>query len=179
MKRKIVAAAALMLLTGISSAAVLESFGTVSGSADVKPALKVTEVLADSSSATGEKVEVYNPSDASVNLTEFKVSDGFDRNRTLAGLNGTSIDSNEYAVIVESDYSGSYQNDVSYFSVASGIGNGLADNDGKINIWSDDETRIDSFSYLDCEEGESTKRLNLEGTDKECGSTAFGTGDLQ
>lgn len=63
--------AAVLLLTGVSGAAVLESFGTVTGSADVKPALEIVEVYDsnDTVAIINNREEVFDSGSYNVVLT--------------------------------------------------------------------------------------------------------------
>lgn len=158
----------------------IESFGTVSGTADVKPALKISEVLYDTTNNgdDGEIVEIYNPSDAAVDLTEFDISDT-DKNDSLTALNDSEIQSGGYAVILEEDYNTSFEDGVNYFEAEGAIGNGLANSGETLRIWSD-SVQIDSVTYDgDCDEGNSTHRASVSSKSLECGFPTLGEGDLE
>lgn len=167
--RTLIVGFAALLLLGAGSASVLDSFGTISGTASVEPALKISEVSVD---GTDELIEVYNPSDSPVTLTDYDVFEG--SSRALTAENSSEIGSGEVAVVVEEDYTPEYVDGVNYFTASAIV---LADSDsGKISIRTKEGFIVDEISYTgEC--GDTTNnyhRLNLQSSEMECNADSIG-----
>jgi hypothetical protein len=138
---KAVAALGALALVGAGSAVVLESFGTVSGTADVKPAIKIVEVdyLSDSGA---EYVKLYNPSSADVKLDGWKISD-IEGTDTVSDL---TIPSKGNAMIIE-DSANTTDRTLPNFETVDDIGAGLANSPDKVFL--EDGIEVDSVDFTD------------------------------
>lgn len=169
---KVLAALGIFALAGAGSAVVLESFGTISGTADVKPALRISEVKYGGSN---ERLEIYNPSDASVNLTKYDID--YDTERGLEAINSTEIGSGEIAVVVEGGYQPDYVSGVNYFNASTLTFVDTPDSSQKLRIETEDNSLvIDEVTYSsECGSSESYHRISVENSTLICDSKSVGS----
>jgi len=167
--------AGLLLVLGISSASALDSFGTISGEASVEPALGISEI---DYQGFDEAVEIYNPSDRSINLTSYEL---FDRSlesknqiRELEAINSSELDPESFAIIVEGGYEPKYVGEVNYYNAST---LSLTDDGEIVGIQTEDgEVVIDEIEYTsECSDSDDTyHRKSLTGERLECDSKNFG-----
>ena len=175
---KLFAVFGALALVGAGSATLLDVFGTVSGTADVKPALKVSEVDYEGSD---EAVEIYNPSDGNVDLTNYNIHYD-DQVKVLTAINQSStIYSEGLAVIVESDYSGDYSEEyngenVNYFEVDR---MSLTEGGSSVGLLTTGSSSlvIDNVSYSSsCNpETESYHRTSVQDSNLDCDTPSIGS----
>ncbi len=164
---KVLAALGVLALAGAGSAVVLESFGTITGTADVKPAIKIVEVDYESQSGT-EYVKLYNPSDADVSLGSWKVSDG-DSDDEISGL---TIPSKSYALLL-GEPANTTDRDIPNYDKFNAIGSGLANSGDKVFLEASSELEIDSVVFTDDPCDGKTLSVDWETGDKSCVDTSY------
>lgn len=166
----------LMFILGASSSA-LNNFGSLTGKATIEPALKVTELKSElQDNETAEKIEIYNSSPISVDLTSYTISDG--ANNTLNAVNQTDIPSKTHAVLIPDSYDGKYRKNVYYFRAGSAFS--LANSGDIASIWSGDKSLIDYVSYSEsCGEIETLQRKSLTSNSFVCTEETLGSGEYQ
>jgi len=156
-------AAAVVVVAG-TGAAVVDAYGGIGGTANVYPAIEITEVMANPSNDTGEEyVEVYNPSNADIDLKDWTVADDTDKNQDLLdGYNDSSatIPSQSYAVITDADTSLSVS--VTHLSTGDdAIGDGLGNDGETVYLLHSDGEDIDQVTYPgNCSESASYQKTS-------------------
>ena len=112
--------------------------------------LVITEVMANASDeATGEYIEVYNPSTGDIDLAGLVIYDGASSD-TLVSFNSfsTLLGPGEHGLILDESYAFDYYlpADVVVVSAGKTLGNGLSTSDSVTLYDADGSTVIDSFS---------------------------------
>lgn len=164
---KVLAALGVLALAGVGSAVVLESFGTISGTADVKPAIKIVEVDYESQSGA-EYVKLYNPSNADVSLDEWKVSDG-DSDDKISNLN---IPSEGYALLLGKP-ANTTDRDIPNYEKFNAIGSGLANSGDKVFLEASTGLEIDSVDFTHDPCDGRTLSVDWETGEKSCVDTSY------
>jgi len=181
---KIFAVFGALALVGAGSATLLDVFGTVSGTADVKPAVKIMEVQYNpSDESSQEYVKVKNLADTRVDLVNWEIKDN-DTADTLSEFNSTyttSLASGEIAYITEDEANADVKVDTKIVRLATdnGIGSaGLANSGEVITLKHPDGVITSSIDYLeaDCTESESYQRDRYD-TSFGCATASIGGGN--
>ena len=147
---KLFAAFGALALVGAGSATLLAVYGTVSGTADVKPALKFVEIQSEPDTG-GEYVLLENNADVSIEVSNIVVSDADGNSDSLVSENSTSeVDAGDYLLITVENMKVSSYSDTNNFVHAStgdsGITSGLV-NSGEEIIVKVNEKEVNSFNY--------------------------------
>ena len=127
--------------------------------------LIITEVMANASSeATGEYIEVYNPTDTEIDLAGLVIKDSANSD-TLTSFNSfsTTVGPYSHALILDSGYTFDYYLPTSIAVVTAGttLGNGLSTSDSVYLYDTDGTTLIDSFtSPSDPGDGYSIEKID-------------------
>jgi hypothetical protein len=167
---KILAVFGAFALLGAGSAVVLESFGTISGTADVKPALNFVEVQATNNSG-GEYLLLENRADVKVNISDIRISDEESLD-DLASTNSTDYASpDDYIlVVVEGTEIVSYDGSKDFLKASTqdgGITGGLTDTGENLDLELED-TLINEFDY-----GEECDASQVEKPEGGCETPTF------
>ncbi|WP_414837612.1 lamin tail domain-containing protein [Candidatus Nanosalina sp. VS9-1] len=141
---KIFAVFGALALVGAGSAVLIENFGTISGTADVEPAVKIVEVDYEAVSGV-EYIELYNPANSEVTLSGWKIGDRAG-NESFPDL---TIASEANALILEEGANLTDREIPSYVEVSS-IGHyGLANSGEEVFLKADSSLVIDSVDFTD------------------------------
>jgi hypothetical protein len=149
---------ALVFVVG-GTATVLESFGTIRGTADVKPALEFAEVQATNNS--GEYILLMNQANEKVNVSDIRISDA-ESSDNLVSTNSTDYaSSGEYIlVVVENSVIVSYNGPSDFIKASTqdaGITGGLTDDGENLDLELS-KVLINEFDYeKGCSEAEAEK----------------------
>ena len=169
---KILAVFGALALAGAGSATLLEGFGAVSGTADVKPAVKIMEVQynpEDDSSQEYVKVKNFADSEVDLKVSEFVDDAASDSLETFNSSYSTKVASGEIAYITEDESSADVNVSVSTARLSTGdkaLGDrGLANSGEKILIKFDGvQTSSVDYSGAECSKSESYQRSSYPGT---------------
>jgi len=151
-KKSIFAGLMAFFLLGAGSATVLSSFGTISGTADVRPALNITDV--GNVSNEEEYVNLTSQTSVSVDISHLSIADEGGSYDVLNNSENSVVESGEKVVVTDNSVSTSEVE--SWFGTSvlhlttddSAIGAGLNQNVDTVYLKIDD-TVVDSFSYGD------------------------------
>jgi len=135
----------------------------------MKPAfagVQINEIMADPSCSESycEYVELYNNGTASINVTNWKISDNNEEDFLEGNSNDIIIAGNSFVMIVDSDsrvYSNFDVGDVTWIYVDdSAIGNGLSNSGETLTLKDENNNTIDSASYPSSSDGKSYSLIN-------------------
>lgn len=160
MRYKLLGILAVLAVAGTGSATLLDVYGTVSGTADVDPAIVFSEVQATNNSG-GEYLLLRNQADVKVNVSNIKISD------KESSDNLVSTNESDYArsgqlilVVVESTDIISYGSSEEFVKASTqdaGITGGLSDSGEALDAIISG-AKVDEFNYEGgCESGEVEK----------------------
>lgn len=168
--RGLVLGVVAVLVVGAGSASVLDGFGSISGTADVEPAIKIVEVDYESVSGV-EYVKLKNPSNAEVTLTDWGISDqAQDGKDTIESL---IIPAEGGTALIVEDSANIEDSNVPNYETVDDIGAGLA-NDGDKVLLSTGSLEIDSVEYdsSTCSDGQILE-IDWETGEKTCDDTDY------
>ena len=135
----------------------------------MKPAfagVQINEIMADPSCSESycEYVELYNNGTASINVTNWKISDNNEEDFLEGNSNDIIIAGNSFALIVDSDsrvYNNFEVDSVTWIYVDdSAIGNGLSNSGETLTLKDENNNTIDSASYPSSSDGKSYSLIN-------------------
>jgi hypothetical protein len=185
--RTIIVSLATVLLLGAGSASVLPSFGSVTGTADVEPAIQLVEVQYNpADDSTQEFVRVYNAGNEEIDLEGWQLSNNNGAN-TLGVFNDsydTELTPGEYAYITEKEGESTLNISTEKNRLAtedSTIADGRLENSGDtVTIKYTDGGFIDSVTYPGedsggCDKSQSYQRDDYS-SEWECKTSTLGGG---
>lgn len=169
---KIVSIMVSLVLVGVGSASLLENFGSISGTADVKPSVQIREVQYNpSDESSQEYLRVVNKADIKVNLTDWELKDN-DSTDTLSSFNqsySTVLDPDQSGYITESEGNADLNVSINKprIAVDDSIGDGGLSNSGEVlELLYTDGSVISSIDYFDadCSTSKSYQRSSYRGS---------------
>jgi hypothetical protein len=163
-------------LMGAGSAVVLGSFGTISGTAEVEPALNFVEIQSEPDTG-GEYVLLENNADVSIEVSNIGVSDADGNSDSLVSENSTSeVDSGDYLLITVESMKVSSYSDTNNFVHASTGDSGITSalvNSGEEIIAEVNEKEVNSFNYTGTGCGKPEAAVPERMDDSLCRSATF------
>lgn len=173
---KLFAVFGALALLGAGSATLLDVYGTISGTADVKPALNFVEIQSEPDTG-GEYILLENNADIPIEVLNIGVSDADGTSDSLILENSTSkVDSGDYLLITVENMKVSSYSDTNNFVHASTGDSGITSalvNSGEEIIAEVKEKEVNSFNYTGTECGESEAAVPERMDDSPCRSAIF------
>lgn len=161
-KKVSIAAVLVFTVVGLGSASVLDSFGTVSGTVDVKPAIEIVEVDYEADSGA-EYVKLYNPSHADVELDGWTIEDQ-DSDDEISGL---TIKSEEYVLLLD-DSANTTERNIPPYQQFNAIGSELDNGGDKLFLESENGHDIDSVDFTSDPCDGKVRTINRETGEEGC-----------